>query len=249
VVVDRLSPTRLLLVSAFIVCLIPFLRTAAGQENQPPGRVSESPQVTVVSSPGKGPADDQPALQKRGLRYTVHPTDTLELTFPLTPEFNQTITVQPDGFVSLRGLSDLSVAGQTLPELTASLTKAYSAILKEPMIYVDPKDYEKPYFIVGGQVARPGRYDWRGDVTVTQAIEIAGGFTDASKHSQVVLFRRVSDQWTQASVINVKEMLNTRNLREDPTVQANDMLYVPKNVISKIKPFIPTPTVGSYIPF
>jgi polysaccharide biosynthesis/export protein len=248
-VADRRVPSRFLLVSAFIVCLIPVARTTAGQENPTPAGGTGSPQALAVSSPVKGPADDQPTLQKRGLRYTVHPTDTLELTFPLTPEFNQTITVQPDGFVSLRGLNDLSVAGQTLPELTASLTKAYSVILKDPMIYVDPKDYEKPYFIVGGQVARPGKYDWRGDVTVTQAIEIAGGFTDASKHSQVVLFRRVSDQWTQATVINVKEMLNTRNLREDPTVQANDMLYVPKNVISKIKPFIPTPTVGSYVPF
>lgn len=188
----------------------------------------------------------QPALQRRSSRYTVHPTDTLTLTFPLTPEFNQTVTVQPDGFVSLQGIGELSVVGQTLPELTASLTKAYSSILKKPMIYVDPTDYQKPYFVVLGQVGKPGKFEWRGGVTVTEAIAVAGGFTDGAKHSQVVLFRRISDQWAEGKVLNVKRMLNARNLAEDPTIEPGDMLYVPKNVLSKIKPFIPLPSIGMY---
>ena len=36
---------------------------------------------------------------------------------------------------------------------------------------------------------KPGKYDLRSDLTVTEAVAIAGGFTDKSKHSQVVLFR------------------------------------------------------------
>ena len=99
-------------------------------------------------------------------------------------------------------------AGQTLPELTEAIKTAYSKILQDPVISVDPKDFEKPYFTVGGQVGKPGKFDWRSDVTLTQAIAIAGGFTDASKHSQVLLFRRVSDQWTEAKIINVKKMLS-----------------------------------------
>ena len=98
---------------------------------------------------------------------------------------------------------------------------------------------------MGGQVARPGKFDWRGEVTLTQAIAMAGGFTDASKHSQVLLFRRVSDQWTEARIIDVKKMLNSRNLQEDPELQAGDMLFVPKNALSKIKPFLPT--TGIYV--
>jgi polysaccharide export outer membrane protein len=114
------------------------------------------------------------------------------------------------------------------------------------VISVDPKDFEKPYFIVGGQVGKPGKFDLRGDVTLTQAIAIAGGFTDASKHSQVLLFRRVSDQWTEAKIINVKKMFNSRDLQEDPDLRPGDMLFVPKNAISKIKPFLPTTSVGAF---
>jgi polysaccharide biosynthesis/export protein len=186
------------------------------------------------------------ALQKRGWRYTVHPSDTLQLTFPLTPEFNQTVIVQPDGYISLLGVGNLLAMGQTLPELTELLQKAYGKTLRDPVIFVDVKDCEKPYFVVGGQVGKPGKFDWRGEVTVTQAVALAGGFLDTAKHSQVLLFRRVSDEWAEAKLVNVKKMINAKSLSEDPELQPGDMLYVPKNRISKIKPFIPLPTVGVY---
>lgn len=204
---------------------------------------------TIASSEYSSNSADEthPALQKRGWRYTVHPSDTIQLTFPLTPEFNQTVIVQPDGYISLLGVGDLLATGQTLPELTQSLHKAYGEILREPVIFVDAKDFEKPYFVVSGQVDKPGKFDWRGDVTVTQAVALAGGFKDSAKHSQVLLFRRVSDGWAEARLINVKQMMNAKNLREDPELQPGDMLYVPKNAISKIKPFIPLPSLGAYV--
>jgi polysaccharide export outer membrane protein len=186
------------------------------------------------------------SLHKRDWRYRINPGDTLELTFALTPEFNQTVTVQPDGYITLRGVGDLSAAGQTLPELTGSIKTAYSKILQDPEITVDPKEFEKPFFTVGGQVGKPGKFDWYGDITLTQAIAIAGGFTDASKHSQVLLFRRVSDEWTEARIINVKKMMSSRDLQEDPELKPGDMLFVPKNVLSKIKPFLPTSSIGAF---
>jgi protein involved in polysaccharide export with SLBB domain len=203
-----------------------------------PDSTNQAPRVTKDES-GSG-------LHKRNWRYRINPSDTLELTFQLTPEFNQTVTVQPDGYITLRDVGDLQAAGKTLPELTESIKSAYSKILHDPVISVDPKDFEKPYFVVGGEVGKPGKFDWRGDVTLTQAIAIAGGFTDASKHSQVLLFRRVSEQWAEARIINVKKMLNAGNLEEDPELKPGDMLFVPKNVISKIKPFLPTSSLGIY---
>jgi polysaccharide export outer membrane protein len=110
------------------------------------------------------------------------------------------------------------------------------------------KDFEKPYFVADGQLGKPGKYDLRGDTTLTQAIAIAGGFTDASKHSQVLLFRRVSDQWMEAKIINVKAMEKAGNLKEDPLLHPGDMLFVPKNTMSKIARFFPTASMGSFFP-
>ncbi len=188
-------------------------------------------------------------FKQRTTRYRIEAGDTFDLTFDLSPEFNQlAVAVQPDGFVTLRGVGDLKVADQTVPELTQTLKTAYSKILNDPLISVVLKEFEKPYFIADGRVSKPGKYDMHGHVTLTQAIAIAGGFQSDAKHSQVVLFRRVDDQWTEAKLIDVKKMENHRDLSEDPFLHSGDMLWVPKNVLGKIDRFIPNLSMGSYLP-
>lgn len=201
----------------------------------------------VVSDADVKPqAPATPQLEKRHPRYKISSGDSFDVNFELSPEFNQTVTVQPDGFITLRGVGDVYVAGQTVPQLTDTLKTSYSKILNEPMISVVLKDFEKPYFIADGQVGHPGKYDLRGEVTVTEAVAIAGGFTGSAKHSQVLLFRRVSDEWTEAKIINVKKMLKSGNLHEDPFLHPGDMIVVPKNTISKIERFIPNTSMGAY---
>ena len=170
----------------------------------------------------------------------------LELNFPFTPEFNQTVTVQPDGYITLRGVDSIRVEGQTLPELNDSLRAVYGKILHDPVINVELKDFEKPFFIVGGEVGHPGKFDLRGETTATEAVAIAGGLRDSAKHSQVVLFHRVPDGWVQVKKLNMKKMLKDANLNEDAYLQPGDFLYVPKNTMSKIGRFIPTSSLGLY---
>jgi polysaccharide biosynthesis/export protein len=200
------------------------------------------------AAPDAGKANS-PALdtsfRDRYPRYKIEAGDIFDVGFELSPEFNQTVTVQPDGYITLRGVGDIHVAGQTVPELTQTIRTSYGKILHEPLVSITLKDFEKPYFVADGQVGRPGKYELRGDTTLTEAIAMAGGFQDSAKHSQVLLFRRVSDEWTSAQVFDVKKMHNKRDLREDPLLHPGDMVFVPKNRISKIKPWLPTPAVGT----
>jgi polysaccharide biosynthesis/export protein len=185
-------------------------------------------------------------FQTRNPRYAICAGDTFDVNFELSPEFNQTVTVQPDGFITLKGVGDVHVAGETVPELTQTLRSSYDKILNDPLISVVLKDFEKPYFTASGQFMRPGKYDLRGNVTLTEAIAMAGGFNETAKHSQVLLFRRVNDQWLEAKIFNVKQMMKDGKLGEDPTLRPGDQLFVPKNMLSKIKPFIPNAGVGAY---
>jgi len=168
----------------------------------------------------------------------------LQLTFPFTPTLDQTITVQPDGFITLRSIGDVRAAARTLPELTEALRGAYEKILRDPVINVDLKDFAKPSFVVGGEVGHPGKFELRGDTTIVEALSIAGGLRDTAKHSQVLLFRPLADGMAQAQVIDVKKMIKQREFREDIHLQPGDILYVPKNALSKIKPFVPVPGLG-----
>ena len=201
---------------------------------------------TTETVPGSSSNSHSPTLQHRNQRYRLHSADVLELSFPFTPEFNQTITVQPDGFITLRGAEDIRVEGQTLPEVSNSLRIAYSRVLHNPVINIELKDFEKPYFIVGGEVGHPGKFDLRDETTVAQAVAIAGGLRDSAKHSQVLLFHRVPKGWMQAKRLNLKKMLHDANLEEDAYLQAGDFLYIPKNTFSKIQRFIPSSSMGMY---
>jgi polysaccharide biosynthesis/export protein len=216
-----------------------LLGLAAGQSQIAADLAKESPAYAVTSA--------DKSFQERYPRYKLAPGDAFDISFELNPEFNQSVVVQPDGFITLRGAGDVQVVGQTVPELTATLRTVYDKILNQPLVSVLLKDFQKPYFIADGQVARPGKYDLRGETSLTQAIAMAGGFLDSSKHSQVLLFRKASEGWYSAKIFDVKKMEKQGNLREDPQLRPGDMLFVPRNRFSKVKAFLPTSGVGAYM--
>lgn len=234
------------------LCAMAFLvaasvRPAAGQK-QP---AVATAQATPSDSPDVAPdshVSTEPVLTQRYPRYLLRPSDVLEITFPISPEYDQTISIQPDGFVSLRGVGDLHIEGKSLPELSEALHKAYGSFLHDPIINIEMKDFEKPYFTAGGEFGKPGKYELRGDTTVAEAVAIAGGFTDKAKHSEVYIFRKVPGGWQAGKRLDVKLMLANANLGEDVHLRPGDLIYVPKNKLSKIKEFIPTPGLGMAIP-
>ncbi len=224
---------------------LPAIPSLAEQDRQTPIAPAVALEISGknVSTSGDG-HEGRPVLQHRNGRYQLRSGDVLGLNFPFTSEFNQVLTIQPDGYISLRGVGDLKVAGKTTPEAVEALRAAYAQILHDPVITIELKDFEKPYFIVAGEVNKPGKFDLRGDTTTTQAVAIAGGFNENSRLSRVFLFRQVPSGWEQVRELNLKKMLKTANLGEDLYLQPGDMLFIPRNMLSKVKRFIPYPTVG-----
>lgn len=215
----------------------------ASRPNSPRSRLP-SPETAIALPGHQEPVE---SLDWADGRYRLTASDVLDLRFPYVPEFDQTVTVQPDGYVSLRVVGDLRVQGRTLPQLKAMLNEAYSGILREPVVNIILREFEKPYFVVAGEVARPGKYELRSATTLTQGLALAGGQTRSAKHSQVILFRRFSAELLEVKEVDVKKMYATRDLSEDPLVRPGDTVFVPRSVWSKITPFIPVPSWGIYI--
>ena len=180
-------------------------------------------------------------------RYRITPGDVIELMFPLVPEFNQLVSVQPDGYITLLSVGDVRVQGRTVRELRAELVEAYASILLNPDVTVVLKEFEKPYFITAGEVAKPGKYELRGATTVTQALAISGGQTRAAQTSQVLLFRQYGATWVEVKEIDVKRMYDRHDLAEDYLLRPGDTVFVPRTAWSKIAPFLPRPSVGLYL--
>jgi len=226
-----------LLIFMAIACTNSF-----GQGNVPTSnpRSESSPQTT---------ADGHPTPLSRDQRYRLERSDVFDLDFVLTPEFNQTVTIQPDGYISLQGVGNVKVLGQTIPEASATIRAAYANILDNPRIAIVLKDFEKPYFVAGGWVGKPGKYDLRGETTLSQAIQIAGGLRDGAKVSQVILFRNASNDWVEVKKLNMKDIFKGKNIREDVHLRPGDMFLIPKGTFAKTEPFIPRATLGTYFPY
>lgn len=194
----------------------------------PPALAKEVRQVPSGTEPLLRPSTANEGSESTpDARYRLRGGDIVELNFPFVPAFNQTLTVQPDGYVTLHALGPLRVDGLTVPELTETLRRNYTSILRDPVITVALKDFEKPYFIVAGEVERPGKYDLRGETTVTQAVAIAGGLKARAKHSDAVVFRRLSAGGFETRTLDLKKMLNESELGADLRLASGDMLFIP----------------------
>jgi polysaccharide biosynthesis/export protein len=181
-----------------------------------------------------------PALQERYPRYQVMPTDVLAVSFPLIPELQPvSVTVQPDGYINLpNGAGTMYVKGDTIPQIVDVLTKAYSKTMHNPIVNVDITNFQPPQFTVNGQVGKPGQYPLRIDTTVSEGIAVAGGFLPTAK-TQVFLFHRVSTDWFEVKKLNLKQLLNGRNIHEDVHLQAGDMIFVPDKFIANFRKYVP----------
>jgi polysaccharide biosynthesis/export protein len=207
-----------------------------GQRNDVVTRSSTSPTQGVVSD---NSASDQPGLQQRNSRYKVAPDDTLSISFPLSPELNQaTVTVQPDGYINLISADSIYVQGLTVPDIVESLKKAYSGTLHAPIINVDLVDFQRSFFLVSGQVGKPGQYDLRHETTVSEAIAMAGGFAPTAK-TQVFLYHRTSTNWMEVKELSLKDILHGKNVNEDAYLSPGDMIFVPEKFITKFRKYVP----------
>lgn len=236
-----------LTVLALACCLLQqVLVVAVAQEKRPRVAIEDAGRA-AATKPGVADGAWSPALtgERRPL-YRLRDSDVLEIAFTFAPEFNQTVTIRPDGFITPKGVDELYVQGMTVPEVREALRNLYAATLNDPEVTVVLANFDKPYFIATGEVTHPGKYELRGDTTVTEALAIAGGFTGNAKHSQVVLFRRSSPEQVEARLLDVKRMLKSRHLEEDARLMPGDLLFVPQSTIAKIRRYMPTSSLGMF---
>jgi polysaccharide export outer membrane protein len=208
-----------------IVLLACPLSLAAQTQTQPP------PRLTTVTEE----------------RYRLQPGDVLEVQFRYSPEFNQTVTVQPDGYITMEIGGDLKVAGSTVEQTKQAILRQAGARLQDPVATVILKEFQKPYFVVAGEVGTPGKMEMRERVTALQAVMLAGGMKETAKSSQVIVYRQINSDYAEVKLLNLKSIKKTSDLENDLTLQAGDVVYVPRDKISKIERFVRIASIGAFM--
>ena len=132
------------------------------------------------------------SFSEREPRYRLQPSDIVEVHYRYSPEFDQIVTVQPDGFVALQLVGSLKVQGLTVDQVKTIILEKSAQRLKDPEINLVLKEFEKPYIVVGGEVTNPGKFEMRGPINPLQAIAMAGGLKTISGRS-------LSSHWSGSS--------------------------------------------------
>lgn len=180
-------------------------------------------------------------------RYLLHSGDVLDVQYRYTPEFNQTVVVQPDGYISLEIGGELKVAGRALAQVRSLILAKARARLESPELNVILKEFQKPYVVVAGEVVQPGKLELRETLTALQAVLLAGGFKDSAKSSQILLFRKLNAETAEVKILNFKTLTRTSALENDLTLQPGDMLLVPRNRISKIERYVRLASLATFL--
>ena len=179
--------------------------------------------------------------------YVLEPGDTVTVTFRFTPEFNDEVVIGPDGRASLKSAGDLMLAGLTLPEAQRLIERESAAKLVNPDVTLSLKDFQRPQFVVAGEVQNPGHFELRRATTVLQAILLAGGPKEDGAMSHVILFRKLNSEYAEVHVLQLSKYDAKVRAKNDLLLQPDDMILVRHDLISKIDRIVKLANLGVYL--
>jgi polysaccharide export outer membrane protein len=161
--------------------------------------------------------------------YRVQIGDVLDLKFYLNPEFDETVTVRPDGMISTKVVDNMMVYNQTISDINSELKKFYKSELKNPRLTTVVRSFAPIKIYVSGEVVSPGEFVVVGQpLTLTQAIARAGGIKNSGKANQVLVIRRGAGEKGQVYVADYNAATQGGDPASDARLAPYDVVFVPK---------------------
>ena len=170
--------------------------------------------------------------------YRIQAGDQLAIDFYLNSEFNDNVSVQPDGRIVLRLVGPMQAAGLTPGQLANQINEAYAKELKSPGATVHVQNMPSRQIYVQGQVSHPGSFVLQPGMTALQAVADAGGLTDDAKPSSVVLIRRDACGRAEGSRLDLASAADDPSGGEDVLLMPHDTLIVPRSRIANMDLFV-----------
>jgi polysaccharide export outer membrane protein len=155
-----------------------------GAPQNPPRSSSYAARQAMAAVPVRGGEtfEDSPYTLDAGdkLRVVVFGQDTLSNNY----------LVDAEGGVSLPLIGAVPARGLTTAQLSGAIaSRLKQSFIREPSVAVEVETY-RPFFVLG-EVTYPGQYPYVPDMTVENAIAIAGGFTPRASKDRVIVTRRL----------------------------------------------------------
>jgi polysaccharide biosynthesis/export protein len=147
--------------------------------------------------------------------------------------------IEPKGDVNLPLVGRVNLAGLTVPEAEAALTKAVARYYVNPDIAVTVVEYHSEPVSIIGSVGNPGVHEARGRKTLLEMLSLAGGvkpdagpiltITRQDQYGPLpVPGARETAAHTSVGDIDLKSLLSAKDPAENIYVQPFDVISIPR---------------------
>jgi protein involved in polysaccharide export with SLBB domain len=150
-----------------------------------------------------------PALHAQDANYKLSANDLLDFRVFQEPELDGVIRVSGDGTAIFPLIGAVPVAGRTVAAATEEIKARYrDGYLVYPQVNLTVRTYAQKLFTVLGQVQKPGSYDMKGsdEITLLQAIGMAGGYTKIANPGRVTVKRQQEGGGERVIKLDAKRM-------------------------------------------
>ena len=178
-----------------------------------------------------------PIVYTKSIVYTIAAGDRLDIKFFYNPELNESVTVRPDGVISLQLIDEIQAAGLKPAELDQKLTDLYSRELRKPVLTVIVRSFTRQRIYVGGEVNTPGLIVLPAGMTTLQAIFQSGGFKETADPEETLVIRKGENSKPVPIRIDLAAVMDADG-GSDFKLQPDDIVYVPKSSIANTNKFI-----------
>ena len=158
--------------------------------------------------------------------YLIGPNDILNIYVWKEKELTQDVFVLPDGRITFPLIGEVMAQGRTVTELREDLTKRFEKFVTEPEVTVIVKEIRSRRVYIIGKVSKPGPYPLEPDMTVLQALSMAGGFAEWADTKNIVIVRREGEKEIQQH-FNFKEFVDGKHVEQNLLLRRNDTIVVP----------------------
>lgn len=214
----------------------------AGRSSGSFGRTAvATPGPTLASSTARAPVAPQTQVSSRAIAdmnalanqqgqgiYRIGPSDLLEIKVFQAEELSRQVRVDQRGNITLPLMGTIQAAGLSQGELEKRLADLMGRnLLQNPQVSVFIKEFTAQRVTVEGEVNKQGVYALTGQVSVLQAIAMAGGLDEYAESNKVMLFRK-EGSGARTYIIDLDAIRN--GLARDPYLQNDDRIVVQRNV-------------------
>jgi|GEM_PF-425019 len=136
------------------------------------------------------------------------------------------IVVRPDGKISLPLIGEVHAAGFTALQLKEEIEKRLKEYQELPTVTVIVSEINSYYIYILGEIAKPGRYQLKSNISVLQAVTLAGGFTNWASPDSMVVLRRNGEKEEKIKV-RYKKIISGSRPEDNIILKPGDTIIIP----------------------